>query len=98
MATTAELIAMATRTHAAGDLALSEQCAWSVLLENANHAEALRLLGVLAGEKGDARQAIDYLNRSLICDRSSAATWKELGDVCLALGDFQAAVANYEQV
>jgi tetratricopeptide (TPR) repeat protein len=98
MATTAELIAMAMQAHEAGEISLAEQWAWSVLLENANHPEALRLLGILAWEKGDSGQAIDYLNRSLICDSSSALTWKELGDVHLAGRDFLAAVANYEQV
>ena len=97
MASVADALAMAARSHAAGKLSLAEQFSWAVLGEEPNNAEALHLLGLIARQKGNAAQAIDYFNRSIINDGSRAVTWKDLGDAHIAVGDLRAGVANYEQ-
>src|SRR5437764_5934149 len=97
MASSAEALAVAARHHAAGDFARAEEVAWSVLRTEPNHAEALRFLGICAARRREPARAIDYLNRSLLADRTSAAAWKHLGDAyCEAcrLGD---GIASYEQ-
>jgi tetratricopeptide (TPR) repeat protein len=97
MATVAAAFELAARSLTEGKLSLAEQFSWSVLREQPNHAETLHLLGLIALQKGNTDLAIDYMNRSLICDSSSAVSWKNLGDIHLAAGDCRAAVANYEQ-
>jgi tetratricopeptide (TPR) repeat protein len=90
-------LAMAAQARAEGKLAEAEQLAWSALAGTPNHARTLHLLGLIAKQKGDLEQAIDYLNRALLCDGSQAAAWHDLGDVHFAAGDAAAAAANYEQ-
>jgi len=92
-----DAFALASRCYSEGDLAHAEQHLWSILSKDANHPEALRLFGVIARQKGDLVQAIDYLNRSLICNRANAITWKNLGDAHFFAGNFRAGVAHYEQ-
>ncbi len=97
METLVDLFASAVGSHAAGDLPQAEDRLWAVLGKNPNHAEALRMLGVIARQKGDQRQAIDYFYRSLIIERSNPLTWKNLGDAHLAVGSYREAVAAFEQ-
>ncbi len=97
MGTLAELMASAVQFHIAGDLPQAENHLWIVLSRKPNHAEALRLLGVIARQKGESSQAIDYFYRSLIVERSSALTWKNLGDTHFAAGNYREAAAAFEQ-
>jgi tetratricopeptide (TPR) repeat protein len=97
MASVAAAFELATRSHAEGKLALAEQFALSVLTEEPAHAEALHLLGIIALQKGNASLAVDYLNRSLLCDGHNAVVWKNMGDVYLAAGDLVSGVASYER-
>jgi tetratricopeptide (TPR) repeat protein len=97
MPTVAAAFELATRSLTEGKLSLAEQFSWLVLREEPNHAESLHLLGLIALQKGNTDLAIDYMNRSLICDSSNAISWKNLGDIHLAAGDCRAAVSNYEQ-
>jgi tetratricopeptide (TPR) repeat protein len=55
------------------------------------------LFGLIAHRKGNLTQAIDYLNRSLLCDRSNPVTWYDLGDLQLAAGNLGAGIASYQE-
>jgi tetratricopeptide (TPR) repeat protein len=92
-----DTFALAAQYHATGNPALAEQYCLSILSEEPNHAEALRLLGVITHEKGDLNQALVYLNRSVTSNGANAATWRHLGDVLLAAGDLRGCVTHYEQ-
>jgi len=53
--------------------------------------------------KGAPRQALDYLNQALLLQRSlkdqggEAATLKDIGVICAALGEPQKALEYYQQ-
>jgi tetratricopeptide (TPR) repeat protein len=97
MATATDWLEIASRHYQAGDFFRSEECAWSALSEDPNHADALQLFGRIAHKKGEWLQAIDYLNRSLLCDRANAQTWRYLGDAYVCIGKLRTSVAHYEQ-
>jgi tetratricopeptide (TPR) repeat protein len=97
MPTSADTFALAAQYHATGNPALAEQYCLSILGEEPNHADALRLLGVITHEKGDLNQALVYLNKSVTANGANAATWRHLGDVLLAAGDLRGGVTHYEQ-
>jgi len=97
MDTQSTVFEQATQAYAEGNLGLAEHYFRSVVGEEPNHAEALRLLGLIAHQQGAAGQAIDYLNTSLIADGTSAETWRQLGDAHLAIGYIHDAIANYEE-
>src|SRR4029077_5423297 len=70
----------------------------SVLKDEPNHAEALHMLGVVAWQRGNLVQAIEFLKRSLGGNNgSNGFTWKHLGDVYFLTRNLRAAVASYEQ-
>src|SRR6266404_1978770 len=97
MATNSESIASAAHHYAAGEFDLAEQMARRVVLADANHAEAWRLLGVLALKRNNPAQGIEFLNRSLSCDRANLETWMNLADFDRVVGNLPAALAKYEQ-
>jgi tetratricopeptide (TPR) repeat protein len=97
MSTLADAMALASHYYASGDSAQAEVHCWSVLSVESSHPEALRMLGLIARQRGELSQARDYLNRSLICDRGNPDTWKNLGDVYLVAGNAHASIANYAQ-
>jgi tetratricopeptide (TPR) repeat protein len=76
----ADALSLASRYQAEGNLPLAEQVAWSVVNEQPNHADALQLLGLIHHQKGNSADAIDYLNRSLLCNRKNALTWHYLAN------------------
>jgi Tfp pilus assembly protein PilF len=87
----------AIRCLEARNYAMAEQYFWAVLASYPNHAESLRYLGLLARQRGDLNQAIDYFNRSLIADSSSAKAWANLADARLDSGEYHKSIPNYEE-
>jgi tetratricopeptide (TPR) repeat protein len=98
MATPTEVLALAAQYHATGNLALAEQFARGVLIEEPANAEALRLLGMISQGKGNLKEAIDYLKSSLTSDKSNPVTWQQLGDILFAAGEIRDGIVYYEQV
>ena len=97
MTSIAEAFTMAGRWYASGNLQLAEQQAWAILGADPTHAESLRMIGVIAHQSGDMGKALDFLNRSLLCNNARSDTWKNRGDLHLTTGDLRAAVSDYEQ-
>lgn len=97
MPSIAEAFMVAGRLYAAGDLQAAEAQAWAILNIEPTHAESLRMIGVIAHQTGDLGKALDYLNRSLLCNNARADTWKDRGDLYLTTGELRSAVSDYEQ-
>ena len=55
----------AVQAHQAGDLARAEQLYRQVLTDNPQHADALRLLGMLVRRQGKPEQAVAYIREAL---------------------------------
>ncbi len=60
------------------------------------HADALHLLGVLAGQTGRAADAVAWLRRSVAVRPDHAEACKNLGVALKAIGQLDAAIASYE--
>ena len=97
MSSIADAFTVAGRLYAAGNLQAAEQQAWEILAVEPNHGESLRMIGVIAHQNGDLGKALDFLNRSLLCNNARADTWKNRGDLYLSTGDARSAVSDYEQ-
>ena len=93
----AEAFTWAARYHDAGNFALAEQYARSVLGAEPAHAEAHHMLGVLAWQRGDLPSAVAHLENALKCNKTNAQTWQHLADVHNAAGNIPAAITSYEQ-
>lgn len=65
--------------HRAGRAAEAEKIYRQILEERPDHAEALHLLGVLAGQRGDFDRAIEMIGRALGLDPNHAEAYRNLG-------------------
>lgn len=95
--TAVDAFALATRYHAAGQLALAEPFYQAVLAIEPNHPEVLLRLGVIALQQGNPALARDYLRRAVAGDGATAVIWNNLGVAYTTVGDGRDAVAAYEQ-
>jgi predicted O-linked N-acetylglucosamine transferase (SPINDLY family) len=75
--------------HQAGRLAEAERLYRQVLAERPDHAGALHLLGVLAGQVGYADQAIALIERAIAINPNVAEYHASLGDPCRRAGQPQ---------
>ena len=73
-------LATAIAHHQAGRLAEAAACYRNVLRDAPRHAEALRLLGIVALQSGDPVQAIALIKRSLAADGANPWTHNNLGE------------------
>src|SRR5438105_15566185 len=78
MSAAQEAFAQASRYFEQGQLSLAKQYSWFALSQAPNDAETLQLLGKIAARQGELDRAIDYLNRSLICNGNDGETWRFL--------------------
>lgn len=72
-------LARAVQLMDAGELAMSESVCRKVLLRAPDEPEALHLLGVLLGERGDTEEAIALLERAVSLDPGHLPAWNNLG-------------------
>jgi uncharacterized protein (TIGR02466 family) len=92
---------MSTRDHLRAAVAAHQAGKWNaadalyqqVLAESPAHAEALRLRGVLARQRGDLSVSIDLLSRAAELAPADSDALSELGLSLLAAGDLLAAEA-----
>ena len=88
-----EVLKAALERHQAGMLAEAEAGYRLLLKENGNDAEAVRLLGVLAGQIGRPDLAVQLLSRAIaLCPERSEAHGN-LGCIWLSLGNYSEAIA-----
>lgn len=87
----------AVKLHQAGDLAQAERIYRAVTAAEPQHADALRLLGVLMHQRGDGAGALDLIGRAIACDPANAKAHDNLGFVLTALGRREEAVSCFER-
>jgi len=84
--------------HQAGDLPQAERLYREILRVDPAHQEALHLLGVLAQQTGHAEAAVELINRALQNGPAPrAAMHANLGAAHQSLGQFDAAIAQYQR-
>lgn len=83
--------------HQAGNLAQAEQLYRQVLTANASHADALHMIGVLAGQVGKAELACEFIAEAISINPSAAAYYNNLGVVLNGRGLYSEAIANFQK-
>jgi protein O-GlcNAc transferase len=90
-----QALELAVQHHQADRLADAEAIYRWVLAAEPKHADALHLLGVVAHEKGQNPEALEYINRAIAFNPRRAIYYNSLGLVLEQLGRIQAAVSAY---
>jgi tetratricopeptide (TPR) repeat protein len=93
---TVRLLEMASQHWQVGRWAEAEQLCREVLRMDAQHVEALKLLGTIAGSRGELERAIHYFQQALTL-LESAETHCNLGLLLRKGGQIAAAAAHYQQ-
>jgi Tfp pilus assembly protein PilF len=80
--------------HRAGRHAQAEALYRQVLDQLPNHRDALHLLGVLTGERGQHEAALDLIGRAIAADPSVGAFHASLGETYRRMGNLESAQAT----
>src|SRR5262245_50164686 len=97
MATIDEALAAALAQHQAGRLAEAEQLGRSILAQQANHADAWHLLGVIGFQTRRYDMATDCIRRALALNPDDASAHNNLGNVLKEQGKLDEAAACYRR-
>ena len=93
-----EAMRTAVQLHQAGRLAEAEQIYRQILAADANHADALHMLGVVAHQVGRNDAAEDLIRRAIALNPGGSAPYlSNLGLVLVALGRAEEAVAAFRR-
>jgi protein O-GlcNAc transferase len=87
----------AMAAHRAGDLARAEQLYRLVLTNDPRQFDAMHMLGVVAGQRGDFREGARVLTEALKVRPDSADGLINLGRMQAALEDYAAAAESYRK-
>ena len=87
----------AVRHHGAGQLGEAEALCRQILRYQPDHADALHMLGVLAGQAGRHAEAIELVRRAVRLNPSAAEAWNNLGALLAAAGQTDDAIAAFRQ-
>lgn len=79
-------IEQALGLHQSGDLDAAEQAYLSIVMDDSKNAEALKLLGVLACQRGKFEDGVNYLEAAIEIDDTVAEYHFALGQGYLATG------------
>jgi Flp pilus assembly protein TadD len=88
---------LAIRRHQAGRLREAEQLYRQVLVQRPNHADALNLLGMLAGQTGRLDAAPNLIRRAIAICSTNVAYYNNLGNALTDAGSLDEAIAVYRQ-
>lgn len=91
------LLMAAVEHHRHGRLALAEGLYRQVLAQQPNHADALRLLGVLAHQAGRGDIGVELIGRAISLMPGSPDGYAALGQVLAGLGRLGEAVDAYQR-
>jgi predicted O-linked N-acetylglucosamine transferase (SPINDLY family) len=83
--------------HQAGRLAEAETLYREVLVQQPDHADALHLLGMLAGQVGELDVAVDLMRRATELNPNFADAHNNLGFALAKNGKTQEAIASYRE-
>jgi predicted O-linked N-acetylglucosamine transferase (SPINDLY family) len=92
-----ETLAIAVQHHQAGRLHAAEQIYRQILAIEPNHADALHLLGVVAGQLGKHELAIEHIGRAIGLKGDDAAFHSNLGIAFKDQGKLDEAIACYRR-
>ena len=92
-----DIFAQALELHRAGRLADAESRYRKLLDRDANHADALHHLGLIALERGDAGRALDLIGRALRSRPADPIINNNLANARRRLGHRQAALVSYRR-
>ncbi len=96
-ATVEAALAEAKTTHEAGELSAAGRLYRRILRKEPNYAPALNLYGILASQRGDARNAVKRLERAVAEDGNTLDYRINLGAVLESSGDFDRAFDCYRE-
>ena len=83
--------------HKCGQLEKAERIYSKILGIMPGHADALHLLGLIYFEKGDTRNAEEFISRAIENDETVPLFYVSLGDVLQVKGNFSDAAACYRK-
>jgi tetratricopeptide (TPR) repeat protein len=88
---------LARQHHQAGRLHEAEPLYRQILAQQPSHADAMHLLGVLAGQAGQNDNAVDLIRRAIALNPNWPAAHSNLGNVLRDKGQLDEAIAAYRQ-
>lgn len=92
-----QAIQAALQHHQAGRLADAGNIYRQILTRQANHPDALHLLGVIAYQCGRGLEAVDLIGQAIAVEPNDPAYHCNLGEACRSLGRLEQAVAAYSR-
>jgi tetratricopeptide (TPR) repeat protein len=92
----ARLMQWAVQCHTAGRLDEAEAIYRQILSRHPNDPDALHLLGIVAGQRGNAAMAVELISRA-IAVRPSAAYFNSLGECYRRMGQPDRAAINFRR-
>ncbi|MBF0294302.1 MAG: tetratricopeptide repeat protein [Magnetococcales bacterium] len=91
------LFPQALRHHQEGRLADAERLYRRILARNANHADAMHLLGVLAHQSGRHEAALEWIDKAIALHEDPLYLLN-LGNILEEMGRMDEAIASFRQV
>jgi protein O-GlcNAc transferase len=88
---------LALQRHQAGRLADAEALYRRILAVQPNHAEALRLLGVIAQQVGRHDLAVGWIRQAIALNPNNPDAHSNLGEACHSLGRMDEAIATFRR-
>ena len=90
-------IQIAIQHHQAGRLAEAERLYRQILSQQPDHADALHLLGVLAGQVGRFDVGVDLIRRAIAICSTNAFYYFNLGNAQTEMGQLDESIASFRQ-
>lgn len=83
--------------HNRGQLAQAHEIYHQVLKLSPDYFDALHMLGVIAAQTNNPMQAVEWLDKAIAIDPSSASAYSNRGNALSAMKLYEAAIASYDQ-
>ena len=87
----------AQQFHATGNLESALQLYNKILLLDPNNDEALHLLGVIAAQIGDFKQAVEKIDAAIKINPNDPSYYLNIGNALFSLKDYKTALSNFEK-
>lgn len=97
MSSIEHLLTLAMQQHQSGELQQAMLLYQQILQADPNHSDALHLLGVIAAQQSQYQNAVDYIHKAIAINAHIAAYHVNLGNALQSSGQFDTAIASYQQ-